>query len=138
MNLEQFNIFKKSPRFNKERYELGLIAEMEVLDTLREYFEDGTIFPLPEGDQFDFTGKDKKIEFKSRSVYRLTYEDTAIGIQKINKSRSMEGIEDHFYVFKYVNGLYYWKYDSKLILRQGKINGINHYFIDVRELIKIK
>ena len=60
MNLEQVNTFKKSPRFNKERYELGLTAEMEVLDTLREYFEDGTIYPLPEGDQFDFTGKTRK------------------------------------------------------------------------------
>ena len=138
MNIEQFNIFKKSPQFNKERYELGRVAELEVLDTSREYFEDGTIFPLPEGDQFDFTGKDKKIEFKSRSVNRLTYEDTAIGVQKINKSRSMEGIENHYYVFKYVNGLYYWKYDSTLFLRQGKINGINHFFIDVRKLIKIK
>ena len=138
MNLEQFNIFKSSPKFNKERYVLGLIAEMEVLDTLREYFEDGTIFPLPGSNQFDFSGKGKKIEFKSRSVYRLTYEDTAIGIQEINKPRSMEGIEDYYYVFKYVNGLYYWKYDSKLFLRQGKINGINHYFIDVREIIKIK
>ena len=138
MNIEQFNIFKKSPQFNKERYELGRVAELEVLDTLREYFGDGTIFPLPEGDQFDFTGKDKKIEFKSRSVNRLTYEDTAIGVQKINKSRSMEGIENHYYVFKYVNGLYYWKYDSTLFLRQGKINGINHFFIDVRKLIKIK
>ena len=126
MNLEQFNIFKSSPKFNKERYELGLIAEMEVLDTLREYFEDGTILPLPEGDQFDFTGKDKKIEFKSRSVYRLRYDDTAIGIQKIKKSQSMEGIDNHYYVFKYVNGLHYWKYDSKLLLRHGKINGINH------------
>ena len=138
MNVEQFNIFKKSPRFNKERYELGLVAELEVLDTLREFFEDGTIFPLSEGHQFDFTGKNKKIEFKSRSVYRLTYEDTAIGVQKINKSRSMEGIEDHYYVFKFVNGLYNWKYDSTLFLRQGKINGINHFFIDVRKLIKIK
>ena len=138
MNIEQFNIFKKSPQFNKEWYELGRVAELEVLDTFREYFEDGTIFPLPEGDQFDFTGKDKKIEFKSRSVNRLTYEDTAIGVQKINKSRSIEGIENHYYVFKYVNGLYYWKYDSTLFLRQGKINGINHFFIDVRKLIKIK
>ena len=85
MNLEQFNIFKKSPKFNKERYELGRVAELEVLDTLREYFEDGTIFPLPEGDQFDFTGKDKKIEFKSHSVCRLQYDDTAIGVQKITE-----------------------------------------------------
>lgn len=110
MNLEQFNIFKKSPRFNKERYELGLFAEMEVLDTLREYFEDGTIFPLPEGDPFDFTGKNEKIEFKSRSAYRLQYEDTAIGVQKINKSRLMEGIENHYY------GLYVMDYN------------VNHYY----------
>ena len=95
MNLEQFNVFKSSPKFNIVRYVLGLIAEMEVLDTLREYFEDGTIFPLPGSNQFDY-----------------------------------------YYVFKYVNGLYYWKYDSKLFLRQGKINGIDHYFIDVREIIK--
>ena len=58
MNLEQFNIFKSSPKFNKERYVLGLIAEMEVL---REYFEDGTIFPLPGSNQFDFQEKARKL-----------------------------------------------------------------------------
>lgn len=83
MNLEQFNNFKSSPKFDKERYELGLITEMGVLDTLRQYFEDGTILPLPEGNQFDFSGKGKEMEFKSRSVCRLTYEDTVIGIQEI-------------------------------------------------------
>ena len=109
MNLEQFNITKSFPKFNREWYELGHVAEREVLNTWREYFEDETISPLHEGDQFDFTEKDNEIEFKSRTVNSLNYEDTRkkIGVQEFNKSRLMEGVEEHFYVIKFMNGLYY-------------------------------
>ena len=108
MNPEEFIIFKKNgPKFNKGRYEFGRVAEMEVLGTLQEYFADSSICELPEGNQFDFQGSNKKFELKSRSAYRLTYDDTAIGVGKIQASKSMFGIEDHYYVFKFVNGLFY-------------------------------
>lgn len=119
------------------QYELGRVAEIEVIDTLKIFFEDPTICPLPEGDLFDFCGKDKRIELKSRSVYRLTYEDTAIGVGKINASKLMHNIIDDYYVFKFVNGLYYWKYSPNSSLRLGSINGTQHYFIPVTDLIKI-
>ena len=138
MNPEEFLDFKKTSRFNLKRYDLGRIAEIETIGTLQEYFEDPSICELPEGNQFDFQGSNKKIELKSRSVYRLTYDDTAIGVGKIQASKSMFGIEDHYYVFKFVNGLYYWKYDPAIDLRLGSINGIQHYFIPVLDLIKIK
>ena len=138
MNPEEFTIFKNNPKFNKDRYELGRVAEMEVIGTLQEYFQDSSICELPEGNQFDFQGLNKKIELKSRSVYRLTYDDTAIGVGKIQASKLIFGIEDHYYVFKFVNGLYYWKYDLATELRLGCIHGIQHYFIPVLNLIKIK
>ena len=138
MNPEEFLIFKDSPKFNKLRYELGRVCELEVIETLQEFFKDPSISPLPEGDSFDFYGKDKKIELKSRSVYRLTYEDTAIGLTKIHHSKSMYGFEDHYYVFKFVNDLYYWKFTPNCLLRKGSIHGIPHYFIPVLNLINIK
>ena len=138
MNPEEFLLFKNSPRFNKARYKLGRVAEIEVIDILKKYFDDPSINPQPEGDMFDFCGKNKKIELKSRSVYRLTYDDTAIGMGKIHQSQLMYGCEDHYYVFKFVNGLYYWQYNPDSLLRLGSINGIQHYFIPVADLIKIK
>ena len=139
MNPEEFIIFKKnSPKFNKVRYELGRVAEMEVIGTLQEYFADSSICELPEGNQFYFQGSNKKFEIKSRSVYRLTYDDTAIGVGKIQTSKLMFGIEDLYYVFKFVNGLFYWKYDPATDLRLCSLHGIQHYFIPVLNLIKIK
>lgn len=138
MNPEEFLIFKNSPKFNKARYEIGRVAEIEIIDTLKKYFDDPSICPLPEGDIFDFCGRKKKIELKSRSVYRLTYDDTAIGMGKIHKSKLMYGFEDHYYVFKFINGLYYWRYNPDSPLRLGSLHGVQHYFIPVGDLIKIK
>ena len=62
------------------------------------------------------------------------------GILKIDKSQIMKETKDHFYfhVFKHVNGLFYLKFDPKLILRQGQLHVINHFLIDGRESIKIR
>ena len=135
MNPEQFKIFRKTSNFNKELYDLGRIAEIEVLEKLRIFFNDESINHLTEGHSFDYLGKNKYIELKSRRVNRLTYEDTAIGIKKINLAK--EGIDDYYFVFKYINGLFYWKYNKDQELRKGMLNNISHYFIPVNILIKI-
>jgi hypothetical protein len=74
---------------------------------------------------------------KSRSVYRFTYEDTAIGVGKINKALADQS-NNHYFVFKFVNGLFYMKLDKTIELRLGKINNIDHYFIKVRDLTEIE
>jgi hypothetical protein len=137
MNPEQFARFRKTPKFNEKLYNIGRVAEAEVLDKLRVYFDDELIHALPEGDSFDFVGTYKYIELKSRSVYRFTYEDTAIGVGKINKALADQS-NNYYFVFKFVNGLFYIKLDKTIELRLGKINNIDHYFIKVRDLTEIE
>lgn len=136
MNPEQFARFRKSHQFNEKLYNIGRVAEAEVIDKLRTYFDDEFLHALPEGDTFDFIGTTKFIELKSRTVYRFTYEDTAIGVKKIEKALA-DTQNDYYFVFKFVNGLFYIKLDKTVPLRLGKINNIEHYFISVKQLTEI-
>lgn len=137
MNPEQFALFRKTPKFNEKLYNIGRVAEVEVLEKLQLFFDDDSIKPLPEGNSFDFTGVNKLIELKSRRVYKLTYDDTAIGVTKIHKALA-DTTKDYYFVFKFINGLYYTKIDSTVQLRLGMINNIQHYFINVNILTKIE
>ena len=133
-----FENFKNSVKFNKERYDLGIKAEKEQLTTLRQFFKDYTILALPDGSHFDFVGNDLLIELKSRRCNRLTYSDTAIGVQKILYAKQCH--ENVYFVFQFNNGLYYWKYDPTVELRMGVIStsGIPHWFIPVEKLTPLK
>jgi hypothetical protein len=137
MNPEQFARFRKTPKFNEKLYNMGRVAEAEVLDKLRVFFDDEFIQPLPEGNSFDFIGTSKYIELKSRRVYRFTYEDTAIGVGKIQKALA-DPSNNYYFVFKFVNGLFYLKLDKTIELRLGRINNIEHYFIKVKDLTEIE
>ena len=133
-----FENFKNSVKFNKERYDLGIKAEIEQLTTLQQFFKDDTIIPLPEGSHFDFEGNNLLIELKSRRCNRLTFCDTAIGVQKILYAKECH--ENVYFVFQFNNGLYYWKYDPTVELRMGVISssGIPHWFIPVEKLTPLK
>ena len=128
---KNFETFKQSPKFNKERYTLGVKAEEEQLHTLRQFFNDDSIIPLPEGSTFDFQGTNKLIELKSRRCKRTAFPDTAIGVPKISYAKQCKEVV--YFVFKYTDGLYYWKYDKNIQLRLGAIStsGIPHWFIPI-------
>ena len=128
-SFENFQSFKNSPKFNKSQYKLGIIEEAALLPTLQEFFKDQTVTPLPDGSYFDFEGDHKLIEIKSRTCHRLTYSDSAIGVQKIEYASNTN--KDVYFVFKFANGLFYWKYDRTEELRYGLIptTGIPHFFI---------
>ena len=131
---KNFETFKQSLKFNKNQYALGVKAEEEQLNTLRQFFNDDIIVPLPEGSTFDFQGKNKLIELKSRRCKRTAFLDTAIGVPKISYAKQCQ--EDVYFVFKYTDGLYYWKYDKTIPLRLGEIStsGIAHWFIPIKLL----
>ena len=129
-----FETFKQSLKFNKNQYALGVKAEEEQLHTLRQFFNDYSIVPLPEGSTFDFQGTNKLIELKSRRCKRTAFPDTAIGMPKISYAKQCQ--EDVYYVFKYTDGMYFWKYDKTIQLRLGAIStsGIPHWFIPIKLL----
>jgi hypothetical protein len=128
-SFENFESFKNSSKFHKSQYHLGISQEAALFPTLKAFFNDDTLEPLPDGSYFDFTGSNKLIEMKSRTCHRLTYSDTAIGVQKIEYASYTD--KDVYFVFKFANGLFYWKYDRKEELRYGMIptTGIPHFFI---------
>lgn len=143
-SFKNFETFKQSSKFNVEQYKMGFLAEINLLPTLRTFFRDESIEPLSAGSRFDFQGKNKYIELKSRNCNRLTYKDTAIGVEKINYAETLLllGAKVYF-VFQFTDGLYFWEYESiqkQTILRYGKIptSGIPHWFIPGNKLTPLK
>ena len=136
-SFKNFEAFRQSPKFNSVLYKRGTEQEIILLPTLRTFFQDDTLEPLPDGSHFDFKGKNKFVELKSRSCNRLTYQDTAIGVDKIDYAETLFlGGSKVYFVFQYTDGLYFWEYDpiQKLkLLRYGRIppKGIPHWFVPV-------
>lgn len=128
--MKNFQEFKTTKSFHTEQYERGLVEELMILPLLRTFFRDESIDLLEEGFTFDFYGKEKVIEFKSRTNSSRDYNDTAIGANKIRSADTLhkKGLIVYF-VFKFTDGVFYWKYDPTIALREYPINKINHYFI---------
>ena len=123
-NFQEFR--RTNKRFNKETYAYGIAHEKVLLPLLRLYFDDDTIIRTPE---------DKYIELKSRTCRKNMYPDTAIGLPKIKQARNDYTTTQYYFVFNFTDGTYVWKYDPKVILREGMIKAgtaeffVKHYFI---------
>lgn len=128
--MKNFQDFKTDASFHTERYDQGLKEELLILPLLRTFFCDESIDLFQEGFTFDFYGKSKVIEFKARTNGSRDYYDTAIGANKIRSAAKLhEKNLNVFFVFKFTDGVFYWKYDPMTTLRQFPINKIDHYFI---------
>lgn len=128
--MKTFQDFKTDASFHTERYQKGLQDEQLVLPLLRMCFQDESIELFEEGFVFDFYGKDKVIEFKARTNSSRDYYDTAIGANKIRSSKTLHGKNlEVYFVFKFTDGVFFWKFDPTVALRQFPINKIDHYFI---------
>lgn len=136
--MKNFQEFKAETSFHTERYTKGLKDELLVLPVLRTFFHDESMDLLEEGFTFDFYGKDKVIEFKTRTNGSRDYYDTAIGANKIRAAtRLHEKNLNVYFVFKFTDGIFYWKFDPRIALRQFPINKIDHYFIPRTFLLPI-
>ena len=128
--MKDFEAFKLHSCFNKKAYELGREEEVSILPVLHSWFKDNSIDFLPEGSTFDFQGENKYIEFKRRYCVSNYFSDTAIGHTKITKANVLHSQgHDVFFVFKFTDGVFSWKFDPNQPLRRGHINNILHYFI---------
>ena len=83
----------------KKDYTFGLKKEIELLPTIRTFFNDETITQLDRLNVFDYKGDNKYIELKSRNNNYNKYPTTMIGYNKIK--RALELNED-----VYLNGNY--------------------------------
>ena len=57
MNFYNFNIFKKSVKFNATTYAYGVKEENRLLIPLQQFFNDDTLRPMPDVSKFDFVGE---------------------------------------------------------------------------------
>jgi len=123
-------------------YNFGLQKEVEILEIIKNYFNDDTIIKLNKYNVFDFKGI-SYYELKSRNNEYNKYSSTMIGNNKIIKASQLD--DDVYFLFSFTDGLYYWKYDKnyKLEIKKGGridrgIAEINDYaFIPIEILIKI-
>ena len=134
MDFKGFNNFKKSTRFNAKLYEMGTKEEHKLLLPLKQFFKDDTIEPLPEGSKFDFVGEGIYVELKSRTCKKNTYETTCISVCKIEYAKLHCHESDFYFVFNFLDGVYYWKYNQEQPLSYNNIYNIPHYFIPITYL----
>jgi len=103
----------------KKDYTFGLKKEIELLPTIRKFFNDETIIKLDDYNIFDFKGDNKYIELKSRNCNYNKYPTTMIGYNKIKKALELN--EDIYFIFNFTDGIYYFKFDKniQLEIKQG-------------------
>ena len=103
----------------KKDYTFGLKKEIELLPTIRKFFNDETIIKLDDYNIFDFKGDNKYIELKSRNCNHNKYPTTMIGYNKIKKALELN--EDIYFIFNFTDGIYYFKFDKniQLEIKQG-------------------
>ena len=126
--------------FNKD-YNIGLKYEIALLPILKSFFNDITIHQLDRFNTFDYKGENKYIELKVRNCSHNKYETTMMGLNKIEKARFIK--EEVFFVFKFTDGLYYYKFkrSDKLILDKGGrtdrgLNEIKDYIFIPNKLLE--
>jgi hypothetical protein len=136
----------------KQDLEMGKIAEDETIPILNEYFK--TTFKKNDNAYgvIDFFNEDKTIyiELKARRLKHNQYETTMIGQNKIKYYKNLKGCSCYL-CFKYIDGLYFIKYEKQLFktfktdtikinFRQdvGKTEFSDVIYIPYKHLIKIK
>lgn len=121
----------------------GLEKEKEYLELFQHYFSNN-LKRTKQNSVFDYEDSNCLIELKSRRCFLKTYSDTMIGVNKIQKAKCSN--QTIYFVFSFLDGLYYWKYDETVYLRydrggrkdRGKYEFKNYYFIPIEILTKLE
>lgn len=118
-----------SPNF-KEKVDndlkFGLDSEINHLETLRDIFCDKLKKTNNKWFVFDYSCEACYVELKSRRCFHNKYEDTMIGLNKINYSANSK--KPVYFCFSFEDGLYYWKYNKDdidnggVVIRKGGRN----------------
>ena len=102
-------------------FNFGESSEISLLPVLKKYFNDDTIIRTNKYDNFDYTNNNNiLIELKTRTNALNKYEDTMINIAKVNKCKKLSKTNEIYFMFKFTDGVYYWKYNNEDKLTQRK------------------
>ena len=122
---------------------MGSDAEIEVMPILETFFNEKLYKNTDKYALFDFENATKLIELKTRNNKKNKYPTTMIGKNKIDFGSHSN--KDVYFVFKFTDGLFYYKYDCNDVLEngiggrsdRGKQEYKSYVYIDVNLLTKI-
>jgi len=120
-------------------YSFGKIEESKSLPLLNTYFKMNFNHLLDPMSPFDFISEKIVIEQKARNCKVNTYEDTMIDYRKIENC-SLSGYKDkeHWFVFKFYDGLYGIQYNPKKFLKYKKKLEKMPDRVDVEEKFRLR
>ena len=126
----------------------GADGEITVLPILETFFNEKLYKNTDRYALFDFENDTKLIELKTRNNKKDQYRTTMIGKNKINFACHSENAEkDVYFVFKFTDGLFYYKYDSNDTTLENGMGGRSdrgkqeykpYVYIDINLLTKIQ
>ena len=102
----------------QSEYKFGNKAEIELEKLMFDTF--GVIRNQNKYEVFDYESNTTLVELKTRRCYSYSFKDIMMNHSKIELARITT--KNCYFVFKFVDGIYYWKYDKEVELRTD-ING---------------
>jgi hypothetical protein len=90
--------------------DFGMKKEISELDKIRNRFSN-SLKPTKDFFVFDYVSKDCYVELKSRRNKLNTYPDTMVGKNKMDYAETAD--RPVYFVFSFIDGLYYWKYNKE-------------------------
>ena len=121
----------------EKRYLEGLKNEKLILPKLEIYFS----LKLKHTDRydiFDFYDENNYFELKSRNCLSYQYDDLMMNINKINKGIDyINHNKNVYYVFKFSDGIFYYKQTLNDNFDKRKYLNTMYYFIPTKLLLKI-
>ena len=92
---------------------MGFQNEKECLPIIKKFFNDDNLNVYTDVyEVIDFKSETKYIEFKSRRIEHNKFKTCLIGANKIDDFKKSN--KECYIVYKYIDGLYYIKYDENL------------------------
>jgi hypothetical protein len=102
----------------KSEYEFGNKAEIELEQLMFDTF--GVMRNQNKYAVYDYESNLALVELKNRRCFSYSFKDIMMNHSKIDLARITT--KDCYFVFKFIDGIYYWKYDKNVELRSD-ING---------------
>jgi hypothetical protein len=110
-------------------YQFGICKEFEILPLISNYFKSNIVRSSEKFNKFDFYDDNCKYELKSRNNYYDTYPTTLIAVDKVIN-------DDIIFLFKFMDGLYYIKYESSLFKTFEKKPFVRNQRTDYKDIEK--
>lgn len=102
----------------QSEYEIGHKVEIELEQLMLNTF--GVIRNQNKYAVFDYESDDSIVELKNRRCFSYSFKDIMMNHSKIDFAKTTT--KHCYFVFKFIDGVYFWKYDKDVELRTD-ING---------------